>query len=81
MMRPDPSPSENWNPLVPELMVSSVEASLRVHKAAGFAVFREPANAWYEVDPSHEEGQIEVLAQDPDGYLLRLLQVLGSRAK
>jgi len=39
------------------------------------------ANAWYKVDPSHEDGQIEVLAQDPDGYSLRLVQVLGSRAE
>ena len=81
MMRPDPSASEHWNPLVPELMVSSVEASLRVHEAAGFALLRELADAWYAVDPSHEEGQIEVLAQDPDGYLQRHVHVLGSRGQ
>lgn len=47
---------------------------------AGYALFREPADAWYEVDPSYEEGQIEVLAQDPDAHLLRFAQAGGRGA-
>jgi predicted enzyme related to lactoylglutathione lyase len=133
-----------WNPMVPELTVSSVEHSLKFYLAAGFKirfhrtdpsfaylelgqaqimleqehgegwnvrpldrplgrginfqidvpdvqwvfdslstlgapVFREIKETWYRVDTKKEEGQREFLVQDPDGYLLRFAQYLGSR--
>ena len=136
--------SDYWNPLVPELVVADVDASLRFYSAAGFHVrfrrkkpdfayielgeaqlmliqqhdsswniepldrplgrgvnfqievpstsavaerltregfelFQEPKEVWYRVSDSQQEGQIELLAQDPDGYLMRFAQVLGSR--
>jgi hypothetical protein len=48
-------------------------------KRAGFKLFQEPMERWYAVSTSDEEGQIELLAQDPDGYLMRFIQPLGSR--
>jgi len=37
--------------------------------------------SWYEVGSDKEEGQIEFLVQDPDGYLLRFIEPLGERIK
>lgn len=135
-----------WNPLVPELTVSNLEASLRFYEAAGFSIrfsrthpdfayielgqaqlmleqehemawrtgilehplgrginfqievqdiefvsnslsaagfrfFRVQKESWYEIASDREEGQIEFLIQDPDGYLMRFIQHLGSRPK
>ncbi len=136
--------AEYWNPLVPELTVSDVEASLSFYVAVGFTVrfrrtqpefvyielgeaqlmleqehasawnvapldrpfgrginfqievpsvsdvaerlkqagyglYREPKESWYSVSESQQKGQIELLAQDPDGYLMRFAQILESR--
>jgi len=117
-----------WNPLVPELTVRSLEASLRFYAAVGFGVrfrrdrpafaylelgqaqlmleeqhgegwdvgplvaavhlalqalgvqpFRGIEDSWYAVSPYQLEGQREFLAQDPDGYLMRFCQYLGTR--
>ncbi|WP_296419635.1 bleomycin resistance protein [Pseudooctadecabacter sp.] len=46
--------------------------------AAGHALFRPLATAWYR-DGDIENGQTEFLVQDPDGYLLRFMQHLGTR--
>lgn len=46
---------------------------------AGYCLYREPKENWYAVSESREEGQIELLAQDPDGYLIRFIETLGSR--
>lgn len=46
--------------------------------AAGVALFVEPRTFWYRQDDI-EHGQIEMLAQDPDGYLLRLVEILPER--
>ena len=43
--------------------------------AAGHALFRDLADHAYAVDDGVER-QRELLVQDPDGYLLRLVQVL-----
>lgn len=148
---PQPQPmneesSPYWNALVPELAVTSLEASLRCYLAAGFSVrfrredppfaylvlggaqlmleelhadswrtaplqpplgrgmnlqievpdatavseavsragftpFQALEEQWYAVSDTEEEGQIEFLVQDPDGYLLRFCQPLGSRSR
>ncbi|KVL27963.1 bleomycin resistance protein [Burkholderia sp. MSMB1835] len=46
--------------------------------AAGVALFVEPRTSWYRQDDI-EHGQIEMLVQDPDGYLLRLVEILPER--
>ena len=138
------SDDDHWIPLVPELTVKDLEASLRFYRAAGFSVrFRrddppfayldlghaqimleeehaggwniealdrplgrgvnfqiEVADAgksfaaligagfaplralkdtWYAVSETTEEGQREFLFQDPDGFLMRFAQPLGTR--
>ncbi|AOI79634.1 bleomycin resistance protein [Burkholderia sp. NRF60-BP8] len=46
--------------------------------AAGVALFVGPRTSWYRQDDI-EHGQIEMLVQDPDGYLLRLVEILPQR--
>ncbi|HGI5213010.1 TPA: hypothetical protein ACJTPC_001019 [Providencia alcalifaciens] len=38
----------------------------------------EPQEVWYQADDI-EHGQIQFLVQDPDGYLLRLVKIIGER--
>lgn len=47
-------------------------------RTASVALFREPKEVWYRQDDV-EHGQIEMLLQDPDGYLLRFVELLGTR--
>lgn len=46
----------------------------------GVQPFRGIQDTWYAVSALQQEGQREFLAQDPDGYLLRFAQHLGSRS-
>lgn len=46
--------------------------------AAGVVPFRALHEAWYR-DGAVEHGQAQLLVQDPDGYLLRFVEVLGER--
>lgn len=43
---------------------------------AGVPPFRGLTNAWYAVAGSMQEGQRELLVQDPDGYPLRFVEPL-----
>lgn len=45
---------------------------------AGLPYFRPMATRWYR-DGDDEHGQTEFLVQDPDGYLLRFVQVIRIR--
>ncbi|WP_353172838.1 bleomycin resistance protein [Acinetobacter rudis] len=45
---------------------------------ANWPLFAEPEERWYRADHI-EHGQRQFLVQDPDGYLLRLVEVLGER--
>lgn len=46
--------------------------------AAGVVPFRALHEAWYR-EGEVEHGQAQLLVQDPDGYLLRFVEVLGER--
>lgn len=46
---------------------------------AGFALYRECQDTWYRA-ADVEVGQREFIVQDPDGYLVRLVERLGERA-
>ena len=61
-----------------QVEVESARAVGSALVAAGFALFRGPTESWYDVGDM-QEGQLEVLAQDPDGYLLRFVESLGRR--
>jgi catechol 2,3-dioxygenase-like lactoylglutathione lyase family enzyme len=45
----------------------------------GVSLYRESKETWYAVSDTQEEGQLECLVQDPDGYLLRFAEYLGTR--
>jgi hypothetical protein len=47
--------------------------------SASISLFREPEEVWYRQDDV-EHGQIKMLVQDPDGYLLRFVELLGTRS-
>lgn len=47
-------------------------------KTAQVCLFRELRRSWYR-EEAHENGQDEFLVQDPDGYLLRFMQHIGTR--
>jgi len=55
--------------------VAALYASI---KASGWSVFLELEDRWYQQNEL-EFGNRQFLIQDPDGYLLRLFEDLGSR--
>jgi catechol 2,3-dioxygenase-like lactoylglutathione lyase family enzyme len=61
-----------------QIAVADVELPLAKLREKGWPLFREPAEAWY-MTGEQERGSLELLVQDPDGYLVRLSQSLGSR--
>ena len=62
-----------------QIDITDVEALQDRLDAAGVALFRRSADAWYRAG-AVEHGQRELLVQDPDGYLLRFAQTLGERS-
>ncbi|WP_347928989.1 VOC family protein [Pseudomonas helvetica] len=61
-----------------QMTVDSVEPILQRLAAAEWPMFRPLAEKWYR-SGTVEVGQHELLVQDPDGYLLRLVEYLGER--
>lgn len=61
-----------------QIMVERLEPILEALAAAEWALFEAPSVAWYRTGDI-EGGQREFLVQDPDGYLLRFAEDLGSR--
>jgi catechol 2,3-dioxygenase-like lactoylglutathione lyase family enzyme len=62
-----------------QTMIEPLDPVLGALEAAGWPLFEAPSEAWYRVGDA-EHGQRECLVQDPDGYLVRLAEDLGSRA-
>ena len=62
------------------LQIDVMAAAPIIHKLsqAGFPLFRECQDTWYRAN-SLEVGQREFIVQDPDGYLVRLVERLGER--
>jgi catechol 2,3-dioxygenase-like lactoylglutathione lyase family enzyme len=63
-----------------QIEVDNVQSTRAALTSLGLQVFREPSDSWYQVSGALEEGQRELLVQDPDGYLLRFVQPLGRRS-
>ncbi|AOK52726.1 aldoketomutase [Burkholderia stagnalis] len=61
-----------------QIEVDSIEPIHHRLRDTGIALFAEPRTSWYRQDDL-EHGQIEMLVQDPDGYLLRLVEILDER--
>ncbi|MDR6990164.1 VOC family protein [Luteimonas sp. 3794] len=63
-----------------QIEVTDANAVRSALVAAGVTLFREVQDTWYPVAAHVQKGQRELLVQDPDGYLLRFAQHLGTRA-
>jgi len=61
-----------------QMMVKGVAPILARLDSAGWPLLEQPRDAWYRVGDD-ERGQREFLVQDPDGYLLRFAEHLGTR--
>jgi catechol 2,3-dioxygenase-like lactoylglutathione lyase family enzyme len=61
-----------------QIDVVAVAPILNNLEQAGFGLFRACKDTWYRAD-SVEVGQREFIVQDPDGYLVRLVERLGER--
>lgn len=62
-----------------QIDVVAVAPVIEKLRHAGFALYRECNDTWYRA-ADVEVGQREFIVQDPDGYLVRLVQRLGERA-
>ncbi|WP_426956177.1 bleomycin resistance protein [Muricoccus radiodurans] len=62
-----------------QMMVERIAPMLAALDAAGWPLLEPPEDAWYRAG-SVEAGQREFLVQDPDGYLLRFAEDLGTRS-
>jgi maleylacetoacetate isomerase len=61
-----------------QIEVEAIAPILDKLAAAAWPLFMEPEEKWYRAGRA-EVGQRQFLVQDPDGYLLRLAEDLGSR--
>ncbi|MBC7836183.1 VOC family protein [Acetobacteraceae bacterium] len=61
-----------------QIEVDNVEKLYSNFKNANYKIFFEMEEKWYRQDNT-EVGNRQFLVQDPDGYLLRFFQDLGSR--
>ncbi|MDK8264913.1 VOC family protein [Pseudomonas oryzihabitans] len=61
-----------------QIDVVAVEPIIQKLNQAGFQLYRECKDTWYRADEI-EVGQREFIVQDPDGYLVRLVERLGER--
>lgn len=62
-----------------QIEVSNVDALYNSLKENNYPIFFEMEEKWYRKD-TKEVGNRQFLVQDPDGYLLRFSQSLGSRS-
>lgn len=61
-----------------QVEVDQIDAILERLININWPLYQLPEEKWYRVDQA-EYGQKQFLVKDPDGYLLRLVQVLGER--
>jgi catechol 2,3-dioxygenase-like lactoylglutathione lyase family enzyme len=61
-----------------EITVAALTPLLDALHGAGYPIFIAPEERWYRAG-EHEVGVRQFLVQDPDGYLLRFSQSIGSR--
>jgi hypothetical protein len=62
-----------------QIKVSGVDELLRKFKDSNYPLFFEMEEKWYRKG-GEETGNRQFLVQDPDGYLLRFFEDLGSRS-
>ncbi len=62
-----------------QMVVDRIEPVLNALDDAKWPLYEQPNEAWYRVG-DQDYRQREFLVQDPDGYLVRLVERLGVRA-
>ena len=62
----------------PQIEVVCVDTVINRLQTVGWPLFVEREDFWYRAG-NKEVGQRQFLAQDPDGYLVRLIESLGER--
>jgi len=62
-----------------QIEVDNVDVLIEKISKNGIKLFMEREEKWYRVD-NKLEGNKQFLVQDPDGYLLRFFQDLGSKS-
>ena len=63
-----------------QMVVDRIDPILSALDEAKWPLYEPPNQAWYRVG-NQDVGQREFLVQDPDGYLIRLVERLGTRAR
>lgn len=61
-----------------QMVVDRIAPMLKALDDAKWPLYEQPNEAWYRVG-DQEYGQREFLVQDPDGYLIRFTERLGTR--
>ncbi|MHC2535936.1 bleomycin resistance protein [Bradyrhizobium diazoefficiens] len=61
-----------------QMAVDRIEPMLKALDDARWPLYEQPNEVWYRVGDL-EVGQREFLVQDPDGYLIRFVERLGTR--
>lgn len=61
-----------------QIDVVAVAPTIQKLGEAGYFLYRECSDTWYRANDV-EIGQREFIVQDPDGYLIRLVEHLGER--
>ncbi|WP_158814824.1 VOC family protein [Methylocapsa sp. S129] len=61
-----------------EIEVSSLRPIIARLEEAGWPLFMACEEKWYRAG-NFERGQLQFLVQDPDGYLVRLMESIGER--
>jgi catechol 2,3-dioxygenase-like lactoylglutathione lyase family enzyme len=61
-----------------QIDVNAVAPIIQNIDQAGLPLYRECQDTWYRAD-NVEAGQREFIVQDPDGYLVRMVERLGDR--
>jgi len=61
-----------------QIEIEDTEALARALRSAGYSLFRDIETKWYRMG-DRETGNRQFLVQDPDGYLLRFFEDLGTR--
>lgn len=62
-----------------QITTDDLDSTLEALRKLDWPLFEEPAESWYRVGDTEETGSREFLVQDPDGYLIRFSQSIGSR--
>ena len=61
-----------------QIEVSSIDSYISRLKSEDYPLFEDVQENWYRTDTA-EHGNREFLVQDPDGYLLRFVEYIGTR--